>query len=435
MGVFLLVLQSTLQVTTYDHLFGAAIRRPICGEIYYGANQQQTRAHTMTSIQHANRIELVVFLMVSLASSMEATSLWHFVSTLPACYSVAYSISRAFMAFATQISFETTFRVHRFAGVVSLPYSILVWYKLLYTMKVGTTSPAWITSIDAFARPCAWLCTCFNICSGIMLLPHVNFKTPLLLRQAFTCGTTMAVGTILLEAMIVTRAIHHQQQQHPTVWWYASLRWVAATVGISVNFLAVAMGMRAVWLASRMKTTPSSSNRNGTVHKPPTKRVIHRKTIISFFWDVFVDPDLVEVSWTEQTGRQFVLSQSASMAVFGITMTAPGLVMSIMALNLAFAMDIPVIGPPPLHSDPVALSFTVSSLEMMGLSVLPANFFDLTMVLRKRMSPKRAAIEIVASVCSGMFGPLILSPFVLTMSQCRSFLGMMQIISLPAGFR
>ena len=344
-------------------------------------------------------IELAAF-AVLVAAALGAQSWpgwWGLAGICVYSYIAVYCVSRVLMAYARKaVLAGVWFELHRLLGAACVLYALAGWYKLVFLAgRPPTSEPA--GRLDAVLRGIAAISALWNYASGILFLPHVNLQAPLLLRQVFTIGTSMGLATYLLLVIVQMRA-----------WWPRGNGLVTAVSVIAVvwNVVAVTMGIRAAQLLAREKPLDEKDlrERKPTGDKPNT-------SVASFFVDIFVTPDKYAESAAAREGLKQLrqaTSKRCSQVVLITTSSAPGIVMGIMALNLGTNSTLPVLGPDALHSDWGA-AFTLTVTEIMAFSVIPANMLDLTFVLRQRMTPMRAALEVPMSFLGTCFGPLMLA--------------------------
>jgi len=297
-------------------------------------------------------------------------------------------------------------------------YAAVVWYKLVF-LGGAPVPPEWRT-LDQVCRAVAATSTFWNEISGIMLLPKVNTQTPLILRQIFAVGTSMGLATFMLLAIIQLRA------------WFPegnAIIGVVSIVAVAWNILAVSMGLRAAIILSNEELL--------TVEELEEKQLLKKKkkppsNVSSFFYDVFIRPDKFDGTMHTKEGLQFIAygSKIVAQVVTMSTSSIPGLVMGIIAINLATNSAMPNLGPGQLYSEH-GISFTLSVLEMMAFSVIPANLLDLTLVLRKRMIPHRAALEVPISFLSSMFGPIFLALAILPDKDAWEWMAMLRAMVWP----
>lgn len=357
---------------------------------------------------------------------------------LPACYSASYAFARVYFALSHPIRKDSTFRFHRISGSIGLSYVLVAWYKLVVQGGVDSTlqPPPW-DFVDTVLRTLAVAATTFNTLTGIIMLPHINTKTPLLLRQAFSAAICLSVGSGLLQAILVFRVHEDYLSLDTRTIVYlgaASLK----VVGVMVNWLGFIMGLRAVQLMSDMEEfnqshrVKKSDGDASTLEKDGTTRRRGRPTVASFFYDVFINPRLYSnTQYYRSEGEETILlpknqGQAATIA----SIAGPGFFMGLLATNAVFQSRIPALSPNLVN--PRVVNYSMNCLDLMNIAVLPANLFDLTLVLRKRLDPVRGPAEIVASVIfSTLVGPIALSLFCLSSTDFRDFGHMLRVLLWP----
>lgn len=344
---------------------------------------------------------------------------WSLAATLPYNYLCAYSTSRAVMAYQRKPALSgLNFELHRFVGSLCVLYAISAWYKLV--VLGGKALPEEWQALDHIFRWGAALSTFWNEISGILLLPHVNRMTPLLLRQTFTVGTSMGLATFLLLVVMQLRA------------WYPegnALISFASVVTIVWNLIAVIMGVLTAQILSREKVMDPAEREQ---YEETLVKKEAPNTVSAFFYDVFVNPGAFNRALKTKDGFEVIpgASKPVAQAIVLSTLTLPGIVMGIIALNLGLNDAIPMFGPGVLHNE-TGIRYTLACLEMVAYCVIPANLLDLTLVLRKRMETNRAVVEVPSSLLWSLFAPALLALAVLQTDDCSNFIAMLRAIMWP----
>ena len=299
------------------------------------------------------------FFVMLCASAATVVSGWQFVATIPYSYMCAYSTTRAVMAFARKPAIKGSFiQFHRVFGSICVLYSCVAWYKLVFYRG----GPVEWKVLDDILRTAAAASTLFNECTGILLFPKVTLDAPLLLRQVFTAATLDSLGTLLMVFII--------QLRH----WYPEgnrLTEVVSIFTVMLNSVGVLMGIRATIILSREKQlTPAELKE---FERTAARKKRPPSNLVSYFYDVFLVPGQYDGTMCNSKGLQFIAygsKRNAEVVTFS-TITLPGILMGIMAFNLAFYKPMPILGAGELHND-YMVSYTLTVLEMAAFCVLPA---------------------------------------------------------------
>eukprot|EP00977_Amphora_coffeiformis_P015697 scaffold4674_cov188-Amphora_coffeaeformis.AAC.8 len=286
-------------------------------------------------------------------------------------------------------------------GSLGLLYAILVWYKLV-VQRANNGLP------HPVARAVAAASALCNMISGIGLFPHISRHTPLGHATGLYDWHVHGVG-------------NHHDPRHGTM---CGLQRQPQTCGLTTTTTTV----------NKKSTTTSAAVEDPTTSAP---------TLVSFFYDVFLYPDKYGALKSKATGTSSHVTQPVNQ----LFMTIPGMVMGLIAWNLAAhrATIMPLIlnggvGGEEEEEDGAtttailslrAFHYNIPTLEILALCISPANMFDLTLVLRKRMGVTRAAVEIAASIVLSQVASLPMAYIMLPPADCQMFLTFLQALMKP----
>lgn len=365
-------------------------------------------------------LELSVFGALCAASVPYHTSPASWLATTAYSYMTAYSISRAVMAYSRIAVLKGSFfEIHRLVGGVCLLYAPIVWYKLVVLR--GEDFPIEYQGWFDVAKALGAASTFWNEISGIILFPHVNQKAPLILRQIFTIGTSMGLATYMIFVLIQLRA------------WYPNgshLVTAAATLTVLWNILAVSMGLRAAYILSMEKELNAKelqeASRVNAKKKPPIN-------LQSFFYDIFIHPGKYGGTLHTVEGVSYLAygSKRVAQVVTISTSSAPGIIMGLLAVNLATNIHHMTALSPGVDSNRLVVNFVLTTFEMMAFCVIPGNMLDLTLVLRRRMSSARVALEVPLSFLASMIAPVVLALAMLNSENAGDYVGMLRAMVWP----